>query len=156
MGAHSRQKLACREWLDQIVIRAGVESFNGGFIAGTRGQHDHWNCARTLVGSQLTQESQAVQACIMTSVKTRSGGAARAAASAASPSPTAVTSLVLGQEVADVVTHIRVVIRPQDSRAEAAWSFHLPRGVGLAVLISAGRTTGANAEVGVEIQVSAS
>ena len=55
----------------------------------------------------------------MTSVSTRSGGARRARASAASPSATASTSQRSREQPRDVIAHVGVVVGEQDARRAA-------------------------------------
>ena len=94
VGRHPGQQLPGAERLDQVVVGPGLHPLDPALLAGAGRQHDDRH-VRACAGSARSSRSSPNPSSrgIITSVRTRSGGRSRAAASAASPSGTASTAV---------------------------------------------------------------
>ena len=88
---HARQQLARAERLDQVLVGAGLQTFDARFLAGARRQQHDRDCPGALVGAERRSRPKPSSFGIITSARTKSGALASIRSSAARPSPTAST-----------------------------------------------------------------
>jgi hypothetical protein len=62
IGGHAREQLARRERLDQVVVRAGIESLHARFLSGPGRQKHHRDIAELHIGADRAQQTEAVEA----------------------------------------------------------------------------------------------
>ena len=117
VGVDPGDQLARRERLGQIIVGAGVQSFDARLFAGPRGEQDHRQIAQLRVARSSRSRPKPSRPGIMTSVSSRSGFLARIAASAAWPSETVSTSHLGPKQPADIIAHVGIVVGDEDAGA---------------------------------------
>ena len=117
--AHARQQLAGGERLDQVVVGAGLEPLDARLLAGARRQQDRPGRRAVAASARSARSSpKPSRLGIITSVRTRSGGAPARGSSAGRavarrPRPCSCRP----SSRAQVVAHVGVVVGDQDARA---------------------------------------
>ena len=92
IGRYPGQQLAGGERLDQIVVGAGVQPLDLGLLAGPRRQQDHRRAGQGCLAADRAQQVEPVQPRHHHIGQDQVRALPRAAASATSPSPTALTA----------------------------------------------------------------
>ena len=61
VGPHTREQFGRREWLDQVVVGACLQPFDGGLLPGAGGQQHDGHCRSPWVGTQRRDQGEAVE-----------------------------------------------------------------------------------------------